>query len=449
MIAGAERWTSDGSINFRGPLAGIPISLKDSVVVGGYDTTVGYSCNVGNKGSKDGAMVRLLKDAGAIPYVKTALPITLLSFESTNDVWGRCTNPHNSKYSPGGSTGGEGALLAAGGGRIGIGSDVAGSVRAPAHFSGIYSLRCSTGRWPKLGVLTSMPGQEGIPAVFSPMTRTLEDLVYFSKSVIGMKPWNYDHSVHPIPWREDAMQAVNEKKRLKIGIMRTDGVVDPSPACSRALEIVEDALRKDGHEMLEIKPPSPYEALVIASQALNADGCKTFASYFRSFEWCDAGAKQMSFLMNLPRPFKWAYWAWVKYIRRDDIWAGLVAGWSPKSAYEQWKIVAQREAYKARWHDWWNEQDFDFLITPPNATPAVPHDGMRDAVSSCGYTFLFNLVSRLKHCPGSLRPTCRRLHLIARLHMRHNPDNTRRQIQRSVTTKLQHQQAQRCCSRCI
>lgn len=97
--------------------------------------------------------------SGAIPYVKTNIPITLLSFESTNDVWGRCCNPHNVGYSPGGSTGGEGALLAYGGGRIGIGSDVAGSVRVPAHFSGLYSLRCSTGRWPKQGMNTSMPGQ--------------------------------------------------------------------------------------------------------------------------------------------------------------------------------------------------------------------------------------------------------------------------------------------------
>lgn len=126
MISAAEGWVTNGSINFKGPLAGIPISLKDSIVVGGFDTTVGYSSNVGNKADKDGSMVRLLKDAGAVPYVKTNLPITLLSFESTNDVWGRCTNPHNNKYSPGGSTGGESALLAAGGGRIGIGSDVAG-----------------------------------------------------------------------------------------------------------------------------------------------------------------------------------------------------------------------------------------------------------------------------------------------------------------------------------
>ena len=89
MIGTAEGWTIDGSINMKGPLAGIPISLKDSIVVGGFDTSVGYSSNVGNKGTKDGAMVRLLKAAGAVPYVKTNLPVTLLSFESTNDVWGK------------------------------------------------------------------------------------------------------------------------------------------------------------------------------------------------------------------------------------------------------------------------------------------------------------------------------------------------------------------------
>jgi Asp-tRNA(Asn)/Glu-tRNA(Gln) amidotransferase A subunit family amidase len=222
MLPEAEEWAQH-EVNLRGPLAGIPVSLKDSIAVRGFDVSVGYSRNCFQPYSKDGAMVRLLKDAGAIPYVKTNLPISLLSFESTNDVWGRSTNPHNTKYSPGGSTGGEGALLAFGGGRIGIGSDVAGSVRAPAHFSGIYSLRCSTGRWPKMGMNTSMPGQEGIPSVFSPMTRTLADLVYFSKSMIQMKPWNYDHSVHPIEWREEQAKAAKEQKKFRVGVMRTDG----------------------------------------------------------------------------------------------------------------------------------------------------------------------------------------------------------------------------------
>jgi Asp-tRNA(Asn)/Glu-tRNA(Gln) amidotransferase A subunit family amidase len=401
MVNEAEGWLKDGSINLKGPLAGIPVSLKDTLVVGGFDATVGYSSFVGKTCPKDGAAVRLLKDAGAVPYVKTNLPITLLSFESTNDVWGRSTNPHNPKYTPGGSTGGEAALLALGG-RIGIGSDVAGSVRAPAHFSGIYSLRCSTGRWPKSGVNTSMPGQEGVPSVYSPMTRTLNDLAYFTRSVIGMQPWKYDPSVHPLAWRPEVEKEYSTKTKLRVGIMRTDGVVDPSPACTRALEKTEAALRLAGHEIVEIEPPSPYEALYLGSHLLNADGCQMFKSFFRYGEWNDPGAHHMDWLMRLPRPFKFVYYLWVKYIRRDDVWAGLIKNWHEKTAFENWKLVAQREAYRVKWFEWWNGVDVDCLLTPPNATPAVPHDGMHDAVSSCGYTFLFNLVSTSKCSVNSI-----------------------------------------------
>lgn len=392
MIPSAEEWVKDGSVNLKGSLAGIPVSLKDTIEVGGYDTSVGYSRNVGNAPLRDGPMVKLLKDAGAVPYVKTNIPITLLSFESTNDLWGQSTNPYNPKYSPGGSTGGEAALLALGG-RIGIGSDVAGSVRVPAHFSGIYSLRCSIGRWPKTGIQTSMPGQEGVQSVFSPMTRTLNDLTYFTRSVIQMQPWKYDFSCHPLEWRADIEKEYLEKPSLKVGMMRTDGVVDPSPACRRALEIVEDALRKAGHEIVEIDPPSPYEGLQIASKLLNNDGLDWVKHFFRWSETNDRGARQMRFYMKLPKPIKYLYYLWVKYVRRDDVWAGLLRDFHPKTATEAWGLVAQRESYKRKWFDWWNQAGVDFLLTPPNATPAVPHGGMHDAVSSCGYTFLFNLVS--------------------------------------------------------
>ncbi len=393
MVSSAEQWLQDGSVNLQGPLAGIPVSLKDTIVVGGYDATVGFSRGAGRVEEADGPVVRLLKDAGAVPYVKTNLPITLLSFESTNDVWGRCTNPHNAAFSPGGSTGGESALLAMGG-RIGIGSDVAGSVRVPAHFSGCYSLKCSTGRWPKTGFRTSMPGQEGVPSVYSPMARTLDDLAYFTRSVVGMRPWTYDYSVHPLAWRPDVAAEFAEKKTLRVGVLRTDGVVAPSPACARAVAMVEAALRRAGHEMVELDPPpNMYEALRLGALLLNADGCQTFRSMMREGEWEDPGAQQMSWLMGLPRPLKYLYYLWVKYVRRDPIWAGLVRDWHPMSAFENWKLVAQRESYRDQWFRWWNAAQVDFLVTPPNATPAVPHDGMKDAVSSCGYTFLFNLVS--------------------------------------------------------
>ncbi|KAH7001694.1 amidase signature domain-containing protein [Ilyonectria destructans] len=390
MLADAEKWLRDGSVNLKGPLAGIPVSLKDTIDVAGYDSTVGMSINVGNAKPVDGTTTRLLKDAGAVPYVKTNVPITLLSFESSNDVWGQSSNPYNNKYTPGGSTGGEGALLALGG-RIGIGSDVAGSVRCPAHFSGVYSLKCSTGRWLKTGMCTSMPGQDGVPSVYSPMARTLDDLTYFTRAFIQMRPWTYDYSCHPIPWRTEIEREYSQRI-LRVGIFRTDGVVDPSPACKRALEMTEAALRKAGHEIVEIDPPSPYEALCLASLLLNSDGLETAMSFLRWGEWNDCGVARLRWYMTLSKPIKYLHYLWVKYIRRDLVWARLIKSWEPQTGYQIWQLNAKREDYKQKWFDWWDASDIDCLIAPPNATPAIPHKGMHHAVSSCGYTFLFNLL---------------------------------------------------------
>ncbi|KKK21618.1 acetamidase [Aspergillus rambellii] len=387
LLPEAEKW-AQSEVNLKGPLAGIPISLKDSVQVKGFDITLGYARLAGKPYAEDGPMVKLLKDAGAVPYAKTALPVTLLSFESANGLWGTCLNPHVPDYSPGGSTGGEGALLALGG-RIGIGSDVAGSVRVPAAWSGIYSLRCSTGRWPKTGVNTSMAGQEGIASVFSPMARTLNDLTYFTRAIISMKPWKYDHTVHPISWRNEEEDEAKSKK-LRIGLMSTDAI-------QRAIDTTVAALRAAGHDVSEIAPPAaadPFTGLNLASQLLNADGCDTFNSHFYSFEPSDPGAAQLSLICNLPRPLKYLYYLYVRYIRRDAKWATLIRSFGHKSSTDQWKLVAKREAFRSAWHGWWDAkpQQYDFILCPVNATPALPHKAMKDAVSSCGYTFLWNLL---------------------------------------------------------
>ena len=400
LLPEAEAWARSEDVDLKGPLAGIPVSLKDSIAVGGFDVSVGYSRNVFKPYAEDGVVVKLLKRAGAIPHVKTALPITLLSFESTNDLWGVCRNPHNGKYSPGGSTGGEGALLALNGSRIGIGSDVAGSVRAPAAWSGINSLRCSTGRWPKVGMNTSMPGQEGIPSVFSPMARTLDDLTYFTRAFIGMKPWEVDYTVHPIPWRQDEYDAALEKKALRIGLMSTDGVCDPSPAIARGMDLTTAALRAQGHTVIPIPVSSfpatapPSLALQIASTLLCGDGGKTFKSFFRTGENNDPGAAQIKFYMSLPRPVKYMWYLFTKYVKGDTFWAETLRYFHPLSAFENWKWVAKREKFREVWFDWWSrpEQQFDFILCPGNATPALPHGCMKEAVSSCGYTFLWNLL---------------------------------------------------------
>ncbi|KAI0795466.1 amidase signature enzyme [Abortiporus biennis] len=387
LIPQALEWARNS--NAKGPLAGVPVSLKDTAGIAGVDSCIGYSAWVGKPVKKDSALVRLLKDAGAIPFVKTNVPITLLSFESTNDVFGKTENPHVKGYSPGGSTGGEAALLAYGGSRIGIGTDVAGSVRCPAHYSGVYTIKASMHRFPKTGNGTSIPGQIGIPAVYSPMTRTLGDLETFWRAIVSMEPWKYDHSCVPIPWREGTLPT---NRPLKWGVMWDDGVVIPSPACRRALETVVEALKSSGDTVVDINPPSPYEALKIASQLVFADAGKVVISPIRFGEWNDRGVVEALRMFRAPRFFKKIYAWYFRYIKRDEIYAGLIENWSEKTVEEYFSLIAQREGYREKWFDFWNEGEFDFVLTVPNALPAVPHDGMREGFKACGYTFLFNML---------------------------------------------------------
>lgn len=246
-----------------------------------------------------------------------------------------------------------------------------------------------------MGMNTSMPGQEGVASVFSPMARTFPDLLYFTKSFISMKPWEYDHSVHPIPWRSDIYEKTKDQMTLRIGVMESDGVVTPSPACARALRITTTSLSSAGHTIIPLIPPpcaTPADALILASSLLNTDGCRTFLSFFRTGEWNDPGAAQLAFYASLPRPVRYLHYLWVKYVRRDVYWAELLREFRERSAYEQWRLVSRREKFRAEWFEWWDGEGVDVILCPPNATPAVPHGGMKDAVSSCGYTFLWNLL---------------------------------------------------------
>lgn len=185
------------------------------------------------------------------------------------------------------------------------------------------------------------------------------------------------------------------------------GVVTPSPACARALETVVGALKSQGEELVELSGfPSPYTALRIASHLLNSDGGLTYTSHFSSlFESNDPGVFQISLYFALPRWFKWIYCGWVRYIRRDLKWAGLLEGWSGKSAYEQWKLVVAREMHKAEWSEYLKKENIDLILCVPNAVPACKAGGMKGGFAACGYTFMWNLV-----CVSSSHSLTRHIH---------------------------------------
>lgn len=169
--------------------------VSDCIDIAGHDTTVGLARRVGKPVERSSAIVRLLEDAGAIVIAKTTVPTALFSVDTDSKLFGTTSNPYSPDHGVGASTGGGAAMVACGGSKVEIGSDVAGSVRFPAHFCGVWSLKGSVGRWPVTGNQSSMMGVEAVPTLTGPLTRSLEDLEQIYKGVIDMRPWEYDYTV--------------------------------------------------------------------------------------------------------------------------------------------------------------------------------------------------------------------------------------------------------------
>lgn len=176
--------------------------MKDSVNVGGLDTTLGLCRYANQPAPADALVVQLLRKQGALVHAKTNIPQTLLSFECANPVHGRTLNPFNKNLTPGGSSGGESALLACGGSVVGIGTDIGGSVRIPAHFSGNTALKPTARRLSLQGFRASVPGQEAIPAVAGPMAQRTEDLVLLLRELWVQEAWDKDCDLVPVPFDE-------------------------------------------------------------------------------------------------------------------------------------------------------------------------------------------------------------------------------------------------------
>lgn len=189
-------------------------------------------------------LVTLLRDLGAIPgHVKTNVPTGMMMIKSENRLWGETLNPFSKVLSPGGSSAGEGALGALRGAPVGVGTDLGGSIRIPASWGGLYSLKPSSGRFPTMGVRDGVTGLRTINAVNGPMAAELESVRMYCKAVVGAEPWRYDPECVPIPWREGQMPV---GRKLRIGVLRNDGVVRCQPPVERALDIVRKALEDSG-----------------------------------------------------------------------------------------------------------------------------------------------------------------------------------------------------------
>src|SRR5690349_12101848 len=212
----AETAVSRGSD--LGPLQGVPVSIKSAIEVAGFRCEAGTKLRQGTVASQNAPLVSRLRDAGAIILGTTNTPELLMAWETDNLLYGRTNNPWDLRRTPGGSSGGEAAAIASGMSAGGVGSDGGGSIRVPAHFSGICGLKPTPGRIPATGHFPNSVGPFALTGVVGPMARTVQDLKLLFEVMQG--PDIGDPSAAPVPvcWPDR-----DELKKIRIGYSEDDG----------------------------------------------------------------------------------------------------------------------------------------------------------------------------------------------------------------------------------
>jgi Asp-tRNA(Asn)/Glu-tRNA(Gln) amidotransferase A subunit family amidase len=268
-----------------GPLHGLPVSVKDTFDVKGVDSSIGLAYLCGKPAARNAPLVDLLLSLGCVIVAKTNIPQTLASLDSVNNIFGRTMNPINRLCTAGGSSGGEGVLVAMKGSMLGIGTDIGGSIRVPAMCNGVYGFKPSNGRLPYGG--QALTGAEGtsrtsVQAVAGPIARSVRDVDFFLAHVMPLATaWGEDCT--PCAWAAPSpsgppstLKGSGPNGELVIGILRSDGNCTLLPPITRVINEVAVALGSSTtHRVIvkELLTPSAWtKAQSVMSKLMGVDG---------------------------------------------------------------------------------------------------------------------------------------------------------------------------------
>jgi len=233
----------------RRPLFGLPVTVKSSIATRGLKCEIGSLLHKGEIPAHDAVVVARLRAAGALILGTTNCPEFLMAYETDNLLHGQTRNPWDLARSPGGSSGGESAAIAVGMSAAGLGSDSGGSVRVPAHFTGICSLKPTPGRIPGRGHLPPCVGPFQILGAIGPMARTMADVALLFRVLSGQD--QADPASPPVPLREPTLE---ELRSNRIGFFEDDDLVPVTAETRAAVQAAATALRDAGFRVEPFRP---------------------------------------------------------------------------------------------------------------------------------------------------------------------------------------------------
>ena len=343
------------------PFDGVPFSVKDSIEMEGSVCTAG---TIGFRdrppAARDATLVRRLRNGGAIPIARTNLPDLLFAFETDNFLFGRTNNPYNPDRTSGGSSGGEAALIAACGSPFGLGSDAAGSVRLPAHFCGIASLKPTSGRLARTGHVPAAGGWLEMIWQIGPLARRVEDLCAMMPMLLGGD--GEDLSVVDMPFPDPALVPLNE---LRVAFFTDNGVL--APGADTAAVVRNAAHKLEGHvrSVDEARPVGIEESYELEMKMIGPDGGDSLRSYLTTI-----GSDRHHGLLE----------GWLQKLEpyRTDL-GGFADYW------------ASLQQFRSRMHRFL--ASYDVVLSPVAAFPALSHGQSiaEDVFPGFSYTMTHNM----------------------------------------------------------
>jgi amidase len=352
----ADRALARGEI--QGPLHGVPFTLKDAIETQGVISTGGTTGRAHFIPHEDATVVQRLRAAGGILLGKTNCPELGWAWESDNLLYGRTCNPYDFSLSPGGSSGGESAIIAAGGSPFGLGSDAGGSVRFPAHCTGIASIKPTSGRVPRTG---HFPGPGGMLDAFwqiGPLARYVEDLALVLSIIAGVD-WR-DAAIVPMPLGDPRTV---DLQSLRVAFHVDNGIASPTKEIAEAVKRASQVLDEAGAAVEEVRPGAIDQTYELYLGLFTADGGASIESLLKM-----AGTTKVHPLMQQALELQRAH---------------------AKSTAEFGALVARWDAFR---HDMLSfVQKYDAILCPVCAFAGMEHGTTYDRLPAFAYTMTYNL----------------------------------------------------------
>ncbi|KAF7555720.1 hypothetical protein G7Z17_g1952 [Cylindrodendrum hubeiense] len=338
-----------------GPLHGLPVSLKDTYQVEGTQATIGAVAYLDRTSKENSALVDILLGLGAVLYVKTNVSQVLMTLDSDNNVFGRVLNPWNTMLTAGGSSGGEGALVAFRGSPLGVGTDLAGSIRIPSLCCGIYGFKPSASRIAYARQV--MPLNAGIGAIVpsaGPFANDMEALQIFMKVAIDVRPFLNDATAIDVPWRSIDGPP---RPKLRLGLLPEDPLFPLHPPVKETIDKVVQTLKSHGHEVVVLEAAECHVAAAnqVAGGLLSLDS--TPGEIIAS-----AGEPAVPSMAMFAEQMESIDWNFVPDISAID---GL---------QKFGTLQNMRAEIVEAWQKLWAKHDLDAVISPPAQNTAVEHD---------------------------------------------------------------------------